>query len=73
MIRKGFIELLRQVWNSGTCPEEWRTGVIVPIFKKGDQDRAENYRGILLLCTAYKVYADIIRKRLEDEVESEVS
>lgn len=39
------------------------------IFKKGDQDRIENYRDISLLCTAYKVYAEILRKRLEKEVE----
>ena len=24
------------VWSSGTVPLEWQTGVVVPLFKKGD-------------------------------------
>jgi len=28
-----------------------------------------NYRGISLLCTAYKVYAEIVKNRMETEVE----
>lgn len=29
----------------------------------------ENYRGILLLCTVYKIYVEIIKKKLENEME----
>lgn len=39
------------------------------IYKKRDQERTENYRGISLLCTAYKVYAEILRDKLEIKVE----
>lgn len=41
----------------------------MPIYKKGDQDQAENYRGGSLLCIAYKVYAETLRRRLEEEIE----
>lgn len=42
---------------------------MVPIYKKGDQEKVENYTGISLLCTAYKIYAEVLRRRLEEEVE----
>lgn len=41
--------------------------MVVLIFKKGDPEEMENYRGISLLCTAYKIYAEILRARLEEE------
>jgi len=43
--------------------------VVVPLHKRGDKDVTGNYRGISLLCTAYKVYAEILRNRLEKEAE----
>lgn len=41
----------------------------MPLHKRGDKEKLENYRGITLLCTAYKIYAEILRKRLEKEIE----
>ncbi|KAI3371914.1 hypothetical protein L3Q82_006787 [Scortum barcoo] len=32
-------------WRSGTVPLEWQTGVVVPLFKKGDRRVCSNYRG----------------------------
>lgn len=43
--------------------------IIVPLYKRGEQEKIENYRNISLLCTAYKIYAEKIRMRLEIEVE----
>lgn len=39
------------------------------LYKRGDVNATENYRGILLLCSAYKIYAEITRSRLDKEVE----
>ena len=36
-------------WRSGIVPRESQTGVVVPLFKKGDQRVCANYRGITLL------------------------
>lgn len=57
------------IWKSGRIPEEWKTSVIVSLFKKRDQEKTENYREISLLCTAYKIYAELLRQRLEEEIE----
>jgi len=43
--------------------------VITPIHKKGNTSDVRNYRGITLLCTAYKIYAAILAERLREEIE----
>jgi len=49
-------------------PKEWKLGVTL-IHKKGDIHDARNYRGITLMDTGYKIYAEIIRRQLEKEME----
>lgn len=68
-VREGLVEVIKQVWCKGIMPLDWRTGVVVPIFKKGDPKEVGNYREISLLCTAYKIYAEVLRSRLEEECE----
>lgn len=68
-IREGVVDLMKQIWGENRIPEEWKSSIIIPIYKKGDQERRENYRGIALMCTAYKIYTEILRNRLEKIVE----
>lgn len=63
------LEIIQRIWKGEGFPKSWKRGVIVPIYKKGDKDRATNYRGITLLNTAYKIYAMIIEERLKQEIE----
>lgn len=41
----------------------------IPLHEKGDTEKMENYRWISLLCSAYKIYAEIVKKWLERRVE----
>ena len=41
-------ELVRQIWVEERIPEEWKETIIVPVYKRGDGDRCENYRGMKL-------------------------
>ena len=41
-------KLVRYVWEEERVPEEWKETIIVPIHKRGDRDRCENYRGIAM-------------------------
>ncbi|TWW66946.1 hypothetical protein D4764_20G0009780 [Takifugu flavidus] len=56
-------------WTSGAVPLDWQTGVVVPIFKNGDQRVCSNYRGITLLSLPGKVYARVLEKRIRLIVE----
>lgn len=68
-VKKGLEELLNQIWEEGTIPKDWRTSIIVPLYKRGDKEKTGNYRGISLLCSAYKIYAEVLKNRLEEEEE----
>ena len=66
------IRLFNTAWKSGTVPKEWQTGVVVPLFKKGDQRMCANYRGITLLSLPGKVYAKVLERRVRPIVEPQI-
>jgi len=62
-------ELVRQIWEEERIPEEWKETIIVPIHKRGDRDRCENYRGIALGNAAYKILSNIIMGKIKPHIE----
>ena len=57
-------EVLNIIWKNNQYPEEWCSGVIMPIYKKGDRGDVKNYRGIALMDSSSKIYTSIIREKL---------
>ena len=53
-------------------PQEWETGMMINIHKKVTEVKCESYRGITLLSTAYKLFANIINNRLNEHLEDEM-
>jgi hypothetical protein len=45
--------------------EEWRNSTVICIYKKGDKQQVENYRGIILLNACYKLYSKILKEELK--------
>jgi hypothetical protein len=62
-------KLINAIWNKEELPGEWKDLIIVPIHKKGDKTDCNNYRGITLLPTTYKVLSNILFSRLTPYVE----
>ena len=64
----GMVCLLEQlfsvVWLEENVPRQWREGLIVNLFKKGDREDLGNYRGITLLSVVGKVFRKVLNKRL---------
>jgi hypothetical protein len=56
--------LICSIWNKEELPQQWKESIIVPIYKKGDKTDCNNYRGISLLSTAYKILSNIVLARL---------
>ena len=56
-------------WREETVPKQWREGLIVNLFKKGDREDPGNYRGITLLSVAGKVFCKILNNRLVQYLE----
>ena len=57
-------KLITSIWKKEKLPEEWKESIIVPIQKKGDKTDCNNYRGISLLLTTYKIVSNILLSRL---------
>ena len=68
-IRYQIHKLIVPIWNKEELPEEGKESIIVPIHKKGDKTDCNNYRGISLLPTTYKILSNILLSRLTLYVE----
>ena len=58
------LKLYNRLFLNGEYPHAWGEGIIVPIFKGGGKDDAQNYRGITLINILSKIYSQILLNRL---------
>ena len=63
-------EVFQKIWDGEQAPEEWSTGIIVKLPKKGDLGNCNNWRGITLLPMTSKVFTRIILNRVKDAADS---
>ena len=57
-------QLFNKIFESGEYPESWGNGIIVPIFKGGNKNEQQNYRGITLINILAKIYSTLLSNRL---------
>jgi hypothetical protein len=61
--------LIKRIWDEEQMPDEWRIGLVCPIFKKGDKTMCSNYRSINLLNITYKILSTKLFKRININAE----
>jgi hypothetical protein len=65
-----YVRLFNILLDHGVYPEEWLTGIIIPIYKnKGSNLSPENYRPITLLCCCSKLFTNVLNNRLNTFIE----
>jgi len=65
------IKLFRRSLDFGVVPEDWKcVNNITPIFKKGHQNKAENYRPVSLTSEVCKIFETIIRNSVVKYLET---
>lgn len=60
------IRLINISINNATLPHDWKSAIVVPIYKSGDKTKVENYRPISLTSVVCKVMEHIIAKYIRD-------
>ena len=65
-------DLLSMIWTERSVPQDFKDGIIVPVYKKGSKQDCANYHGITLLLITGKILMIILRKHLECLYESTI-
>ena len=65
-VRHRCVEMVRKMFEEGA--DQWdeglKVGGMVPLFKKGDREDKNNYRGVVLLAMASRILARVMARRL---------
>jgi hypothetical protein len=62
-------KLINSVWNKEELPNQWKESIIVTVHKKGNKTDCNNYCGISLLSTSYKILSNILLSRLSPYID----
>ena len=66
---KLLVKLFNAVMKLEITPENWSKQILVPVFKKGNKNDTNNYRGLALLSCVGKLFCTIINNRLYNWIE----
>jgi exonuclease III len=73
VLNQTFAILFNKIISNCKYPKSWSTGLICPIYKKGERDDPNNYRGITITNSISKIFTSIMNKRLTQFLEKENS
>ena len=64
--------ICQQLWKTLQWPQDWKSPVFIPIPKKGNAKKCSNCRTIALISHANKVMLNILKARLQKNVNREL-
>lgn len=68
-VAESLTPIIQSAWRSNKIPNNWKTGMIITIPKKGDLSYCKNWRGITLLNVINKVMALLLLQRITPIIE----
>lgn len=70
VLKECWLAIFNHCLKYNQVPAQWRRSLLFLLYKgKGSRDDPNCYRGISLLCSAYKVYTKLVKQRIEAIVE----
>jgi hypothetical protein len=57
-------KLTNSIWNKEELADQRKESIIVPVYKKGNKTAYNNYHGISLLSTLYKIFSNVLLSKL---------
>jgi hypothetical protein len=63
ILKDNLLAFLNHIWQSRRILKDWEVGLVFNVHKKGKANNCGNCRGITLLSTASKLYANILRNK----------
>ena len=61
-------ELFNKIFELHQFPDIWKEGLVVPLFKRADKSKVQNYRPVTLLNAMSKLIESVIFKRIFDHM-----
>ena len=61
--------LFNNIFTSGIVPESWGYSIVCPILKKGSTADPNNFRGVSLINSMFKIFTNILTNRLNEWTE----
>jgi hypothetical protein len=69
MLLSAIHKLVNSIWIKEQLSDQWKESIIVPIHIQADKTECNNYHGISLLSTSYKMLSNILLSRLSPYVD----
>ena len=66
------LDLCNRIWSEEQVPEEWKKGLLIKLPKKGDLSHCKNWRSIMLLNMASKVFCRVILERIKGALDEKL-
>lgn len=72
-MKNAITKICQKIWMTKEWPQEWTQSLIIPLPKKGNLRKCQNYRTISLISHTSKILLRVILNRLKKEAEEHLA